>query len=340
MAPRSPSSVFWPPAWLPGRSSSCWALRRQPADPRLHRGLHRRPRAVRSAADEVVFAAAHNSMSAADIAGWMFPNQERARLPLGDGIRALLFDVHYGAPVGDRVKTLLEDEDAARAKYEEALGRRAGRGDAHPRPAVGAPKGERTPTWGTASASSAPPARRRRSRTAGVPGETRRGAGPRHRGHVTPADSRGVPGERVQRFVYRAADPAMADAARDDRRRPAGGGVRRERDAGVPWYHPPSRRSRRRPTRSTAEEFSCRPNRGGRTGPLFQINHWIETTPTPNPANAAIVNACDVLLARAPRCQQERGMLPNILAVDFAGTGDVVGVAAELNGLAPPGAAR
>jgi hypothetical protein len=34
-------------------------------------------------------------------------------------------------------------------------------------------------------------------------------------------------------------------------------------------------------------------------------------------------------------CQRERARLPNILAVDFAMTGDVVGVAAELNGLAP-----
>lgn len=43
------------------------------------------------------------------------------------------------------------------------------------------------------------------------------------------------------------------------------------------------------------------------------------------------------LLARARQCQRERGMLPNILAVDFARTGDVVGVAAALNGLAAPG---
>jgi hypothetical protein len=37
----------------------------------------------------------------------------------------------------------------------------------------------------------------------------------------------------------------------------------------------------------------------------------------------------------ARECQQERHKLPNILAVDFAMTGDVVGVAAEMNGLAP-----
>ena len=49
--------------------------------------------------------------------------------------------------------------------------------------------------------------------------------------------------------------------------------------------------------------------------------------------NAEIVNTREFLLDRARRCQSERGMLPNILAVDFAMTGDVVGAATELNGL-------
>jgi len=51
------------------------------------------------------------------------------------------------------------------------------------------------------------------------------------------------------------------------------------------------------------------------------------------------VNAHDFLLARARQCRQERGKLPNIVAVDFAMTGDVVGVAAELNGLPRAGLA-
>jgi hypothetical protein len=37
--------------------------------------------------------------------------------------------------------------------------------------------------------------------------------------------------------------------------------------------------------------------------------------------------------------QKERGNLPNLLAVDFAMTGDVVAVAAELNGVAPAASA-
>ena len=86
--------------------------------------------------DAVVFPGAHNSMSAAEFEGWMFPNQELGSVSLlGHGIRALLFDVHYGTPIAGRVKTDLEDEEASRRQVRE--GRRQGgrgRGDAHPRP--------------------------------------------------------------------------------------------------------------------------------------------------------------------------------------------------------------
>ena len=76
--------------------------------------------------DEVVFPAAHNSMSAAEFDGWMFPNQELGSVSLLDhGIRALLFDVHYGTPIGGRVKTDLEAEAASAAKFDKAVGKEA-----------------------------------------------------------------------------------------------------------------------------------------------------------------------------------------------------------------------
>ena len=45
------------------------------------------------------------------------------------------------------------------------------------------------------------------------------------------------------------------------------------------------------------------------------------------------MNAREVLLARARACERERGMLPNILAVDFYRSGDLFGVVDTLNGL-------
>ena len=65
------------------------------------------------------------------------------------------------------------------------------------------------------------------------------------------------------------------------------------------------------------------------------MNHWIETTPAPKPSNAQIVNAYDFLLKRAEQCAEERHHLPNILAVDFYRTGDVIKVARKLNKLQP-----
>ena len=74
--------------------------------------------------DEVVLPGTHNSMSSADISDWMFPQQERG-IPgqLEDGIRAFLFDVHYGVPVEGRVKTDLDSETTSRAKLEQAVGK-------------------------------------------------------------------------------------------------------------------------------------------------------------------------------------------------------------------------
>jgi hypothetical protein len=101
---------------------------------------------------------------------------------------------------------------------------------------------------------------------------------------------------------------------------------------GIAWYHPAFTVVQETPYAfHRPEDMSCRANRGGTSGPLFQINHWIETVPAPRPTNAALVNSYDFLLARAERCWRERGKVPNLLAVDFAGTGDLLKVVAALN---------
>ena len=43
------------------------------------------------------------------------------------------------------------------------------------------------------------------------------------------------------------------------------------------------------------------------------------------------MNAYDVLMPRAEQCMQERGLLPNIIAVDFYDQGDLLKVAQDLN---------
>ena len=66
------------------------------------------------------------------------------------------------------------------------------------------------------------------------------------------------------------------------------------------------------------------------------MNNWVETTPTPKPSNAAVVNAYPFLLARARECEKERHHIPNIVAVDFYRTGDVVRVVDALNRVGAP----
>jgi len=288
--------------------------------------------------DAVVFPAAHNSMSAAEFPGWMFPNQEKGSVELlGHGIRALLFDVHYGTPIGDRVKTDIQDEKDSRAKFEKAVGAEA----------VDAAMRIRDRLTGPATGPRAAYLCHGFCELGAVPLVTML-EGVRDflvqnpgevlvfviEDYVTPADVEAAFRESgLERFLYRGAVKAPFPTLREmidaDQRLVVFG----ENDTtGVSWYHPAFETIQETPyTFHTTSEFNCRPNRGGTAAPLFQVNHWIETTPTPRPSNAAIVNARDFLLARARQCQKERGRLPNILAVDFALTGDVVGAAAELN---------
>jgi hypothetical protein len=290
--------------------------------------------------DEVVFAGAHNSMSAAELDGWLFPNQELGSVSLlGHGIRALLFDVHNGVPIGGAVRTEVDDEKASRAKFERAVGKEALDAAMRIRDRLtGAPTGPRAAYLchgfcEIGASPLVPMLEGVRDFLVQNPGEVLVVV---IEDYVPPQDIAAAFRESgLERFVFRGAVgppwPTLREMIDSDQRLVVFG----ENDAhGVPWYHPAFETFQETPyTFHTPAELSCRPNRGGTAGTLFQLNHWIETTPAPKPSNAAIVNAHDFLLARARQCQQERGRLPNILAVDFAMTGDVVGVAAELNGL-------
>lgn len=112
-------------------------------------------------------------------------------------------------------------------------------------------------------------------------------------------------------------------------------------ERGVPgtWYHRGYDVTQETPFSFTSPKqldtrASCRDNRGKPDAPLFLINSWVETYP-PNPKNADVVNRPKFLVDRARRCQEIRGLWPQLLAVDFVERGDVVGAAAQLNGQTP-----
>lgn len=82
------------------------------------------------------------------------------------------------------------------------------------------------------------------------------------------------------------------------------------------------------------DDFSCELNRGSSDNDLFLMNHWVNTSlDLPSEADAMIVNASDVLLARARQCEQEAGKRLTFVGVDFYEHGDLFGVVETLNGL-------
>ncbi|MBV9606762.1 MAG: hypothetical protein JO027_16730 [Solirubrobacterales bacterium] len=104
------------------------------------------------------------------------------------------------------------------------------------------------------------------------------------------------------------------------------------------WYRPQFKLLEETPyhfgsAAQLADASSCRANRGGSGKSLFLLNNWVDTTPAPRPSNADVVNAYETLLGRARRCEAERHRLPNLIAVDFYRRGDVLRVAATLNGV-------
>jgi hypothetical protein len=298
--------------------------------------------------DEIVLPATHNSMSA-PLPGWFSAEQERGiGGQLEDGIRGLLFDTHYGDKLANgNVRTFIESP----SDINEALD-----------------DGEIS----AETVQAAKRLRERLGfRGSGTRGMylchtfCELGATPLSDGleeihdflvthpaevvvvvnqdAVTPADfvaAVGDAGLAPYVFTPPAASsswPTLREMIDDDRRLV----ILAENEAGdAPWYQLAYERLVEETPytfRSAAEleddAASCEPNRGPERAPLFLINHWISTDPTPRPSDAEQVNAYDVLLARARACERIRDHLPNLLAVNFYRRGDVFDVAKTLNGL-------
>ncbi len=121
--------------------------------------------------------------------------------------------------------------------------------------------------------------------------------------------------------------------------------VAENRAGGAPWYRlayrgvvqetPYHFGSVRQLVDPAGVDASCRPYRGGTGAPLFLVNHWVTTAPLPRPSDAAKVNAAPILQRRARACRRIRRHVPNLVAVNFAERGDLLGVVDRLNGLPP-----
>lgn len=294
--------------------------------------------------NEVAFATSHNSMSGADIATWMFPNQNRS-IPgqLEDGVRGFLIDVHYGIPVGDRIKTILDNEVNSMAKYEEALGKEAVVAAMRIRDRmVGEPSGEKDVYLGhgfceLGATKFVDMLTEMREFLVMHPGEVVIIA-IQDEG-VTPADvAKCFERSGLINLVYKGPVvkpwPTLREMVESDQRVLV---LAENHWEGVPWYHGAFEVCQETPYRFLKpEEMSNQVGRGGTGGSLLLMNNWIETTPAPLPSNAEIVNSYDFLLARAQACKKLRKMMPNLIAVDFYKTGDLMRVVDAMNGVEQP----
>ena len=319
-----------------------WLLLRSPALPpasTLVTGCNGHLELCTRPVNEVVFPGAHNAMSNAEIDDWMFPHHPRnIRHQLRDGVRALLLDVHYGFPGAARIKTDLDGMRQTMEAVEEVVGAEGMAAAERIREElVGVDEGRRglylchgfcelgayelTPTLATI-----------REFLVRDPGAVLILV---IEDYVTPEDlAKAFEESRLDEFVYQGSGPpwpTLGSLVMSGQRVLV---FLESGTPGVPWIHPAFVHMQETPyTFHEPSEFTCRPNRGGTDGTLFQMNHWIETTPAPRPSNAEIVNSYDALLGRARACEQEREMIPTIIAVDFYRTGDLFRVVGELNGV-------
>lgn len=292
--------------------------------------------------DQVAFLGTHNSMSADGEPGWLFPAQNAGiTQQLDDGVRALLIDTHYGFQTPRGVATDLERDSKSREKVVSELGE-----------------------------AFVETAQRLRARI-GFTGDEPREIFLCHAfcevGATKAIDAlRGVhewlvvhPEEVVILSIEDDTD------ARDTARLIRDSGLIREVYTGPatppwptlqqliernqrvlvlienepgdePWMHRQDAVTQETPYHfATAAELaapdSCQENRGGDAGSLLLVNHWVDTSPAPRRTIAREVNARAFLEARLQRCRRERGLLPNIVAVDFYRDGDALGTVRDLN---------
>jgi hypothetical protein len=294
--------------------------------------------------DQVTFPGSHNSMSSANYPGFLFAEQiGTIRDQLDSGVRALLIDSYYGVPStaripGQNIPVVLTDKVA----------QAAGRAEVNTDPAAAKRAAQ--------LASRAPPAA---NAERGIylchsnceTGAVRFGAAMNdiktfldtHPDDVlmvviqdatTPDDTAAAIQQagltnRVATLEPGAPLPTLRDLI--DNGRTLLVFAERGDPGGPPWYHNMYDWFQETTfSFNNQRAFNCQPNRGNPDAPLFLINHWVTKSP-PDPGLGATVNKQGVLESRVNECLSQRGLVPNILAVDFAESGEVVSSAEALN---------
>lgn len=293
--------------------------------------------------DQVVFAATHNSYAAAEEPGWLFANQRFGiARQLRDGIRALLVDIHLGAPDprSGRIRTDLQAEGSDRNKVARELSPAALRTADRlvGRAGVGKPVGRSQPyLCHTLCELGAEPLDEQL-------GILRQFLTANPREVVLLFVEPYVPVTTIEQalrdanLLSQAATlspdaplPTLSELVAADTRLV----VLAEEDGGErPWYLDGFALVQDTPLGATRpSQLSCARFRGRADSPLLMLNHWIPPFPPSVTRNQRIGGS--FLRRMIGRCERERSMLPNLIAVDFYERTHVVEIARSLNAEQP-----
>jgi hypothetical protein len=292
--------------------------------------------------DQVVFVGTHNSMSADGEPGWLFAAQDAGiEQQLQDGVRSLLIDTHYGYATPRGVATDLDRDSKSREKVVSEVGDRFVETALRLRTRIGYTGNEPREVF-LCHAFCEVGATRALEALKGVHEWLL--AHPEEvlilsiEDDTDSADTaKLITDSGLIREVYRGPVKPPWPTLRELIERNERVLVLIENDASAaPWMHPQSEVAQETPYRfNTVAELAatttCAPNRGGTTGSLLLVNHWVDTSPAPRKTIAREVNAAGFLGPRLDRCRRERGLEPTIVAVDFYRQGDVFSTVKGLN---------
>jgi hypothetical protein len=292
-----------------------------------------------------MFAGSHNAMSSALYPGWLFAEQTSTLTgQLDAGIRALLIDTHYGIPStarlpGSETTVIITDRAAELASppgesYDPEIARRAQQIAANAPTAAAAQRGiylcHNFCEMGAASFTDQMAAVRTWLET--------------HpdqvvimivEDHTTPADTSAALeaaglADRAWTLDATSPLPTMGDLVKAGRNLlvfAENGG-----EGSPAWYQSAYQWFQETPYAwTTVDAMDCGPNRGAAGNTFMLINHWVGYSP-PDPGKAgSLVNTEEVLRRRIEQCISERGVWPNVVAVDFAERGALVKVVDSYN---------
>jgi hypothetical protein len=281
--------------------------------------------------DEVTLAGSHNAMSSTLYPGWLFAEQiETIKGQLDAGVRSLLIDTHYGVPSaskmpGTKVPVVLTDRAAELTQptgegFDPEIARRASQLAARAPAKAGATRQiylcHNYCEMGAVSFGSV--LRDLKDFIETHPNDVVELI---IQDATTPADTAAAitkAGLDEHAFTLERGEPLPTLGKMIDEGKTllvfaeqGGPGAPAWYQKAYDWFQ------ETRYDFKTTSDFSCAPNRGPADAPLFLVNHWVGASP-PDPGKASQANDPKLLQARLEQCAEQRGLVPNVIAVDFS----------------------